>query len=243
MIMDEESNLDFNFWPSFADLMLTLVLIMITVLFSFNAIFTLNRVKPEDIDPNNLSLKNIKSNQLKIIDAIAGEYNTKPVEFKPSYYGVSIGNNAAYDIVIRNDPTMQQLTFSDHILFESNSYLLNEAGKKALQSVGDALRQQIAAIQEIQIQGHADTEPTSHFSSNLELAAFRAIEVFQFLQEQCGIDPTRYLMSATSFGEYKPVSRTDDNMLYNMEQLKTDNDSELKKSQNRRIEMLLFYKN
>jgi flagellar motor protein MotB len=138
---------------------------------------------------------------------------------------------------------MQQITFTDHILFESDRYKINATGQQALQSVGDALRQQISSIQEIQIQGHADTEPTRMFSSNLELAALRAIEVYSFLQAKCGIDPTENLMSATSFGEFKPVSRTEYDTGYDSEQLKKDNDNDLKRSKNRRIEMLLFYKN
>ena len=78
--------------------------------------------------------------------------------------------------------------------------------------------------------------------SNLHLAALRAIEVYTFLQEQIHIDPATHLMSATSFGEYKPVQRSVRDSTYTPEKLKMHNSSKALKAQNRRMEILLFYR-
>ncbi|MEK8016137.1 MAG: OmpA family protein [Candidatus Parabeggiatoa sp.] len=99
----------------------------------------------------------------------------------------------------------------------------------------------LGAIQEIQIQGHADPQQSRNFSSNLELAAHRAIEVFKHFQK-LGIDPTRHIMSATSFGEYKPVQRQYSDMAYNNNRLKRDNNTQKKRKKNRRIEVVLIYR-
>ena len=54
-------------------------------------------------------------------------------------------------------------------------------------------------------------------------------------------------MSATSFGEYKPVQRSTDDSTYTLEKLmehngmEHDGDNKLK-ARNRRIEILLFYR-
>jgi len=102
-------------------------------------------------------------------------------------------------------------------------------------------KKKLGAIQEIQIQGHADNQKSKIFSSNLELAAHRAIEVFKHFQE-LGIDPTRHIMSATSFGEYKSVQRKYSNTYYNSNRLKRDNNTEKKREKNRRIEVVLIYR-
>ena len=97
-------------------------------------------------------------------------------------------------------------------------------------------------IQEIQIQGHADPVRSQEYSSNLELAAHRAMIVFRTLQA-FGIDPRYSMMSATTFGEYVSVQRRfRGGFSYSPEQLVEDNDSPTKMMMNRRIEILLFYR-
>jgi len=75
----------------------------------------------------------------------------------------------------------------------------------------------------------------------LELAAHRAIEVFKHFQA-LGIDLTRHIMSATSFGEYKPVQRQGSDMYYNSRKLKRDNNASKKREKNRKIEVVLIYR-
>jgi flagellar motor protein MotB len=109
-------------------------------------------------------------------------------------------------------------------------------------TVGNVLKKQLLQIKEIQIQGHTDPSPSMKFDSNLYLGALRAIEVFRFLQNNVGIDPTQNLMSATSFGEYKPLQRSDNYAEYNEAQLVQDNSTQELRDKNRRIELRLFYR-
>ena len=73
------------------------------------------------------------------------------------------------------------LIFFSNILFESDKIKLKDKGRVVLEIVGKILKDNISYIREIQIQGHADTNLTSSYQSNVHLAAFRAITVFNFL--------------------------------------------------------------
>lgn len=75
---------------------------------------------------------------------------------------------------------------------------------------------------------------------NLELASNRAMAVFKFLQWGLQIDPAMHMMSATSFGEYKPVTRNE-NKKFTPEELATANQTEELRAKNRRIELLIIY--
>jgi outer membrane protein OmpA-like peptidoglycan-associated protein len=57
-----------------------------------------------------------------------------------------------------------------------------------------------------------------------------------------GINPAENLMSVTSFGEYKPVQRSEDDSSYSLERLQADNSTAELKGRNRRVEVLLFYR-
>jgi outer membrane protein OmpA-like peptidoglycan-associated protein len=228
----EEADLDFNFWPSFADLMLALVLILVLVIFSVTVI----------LKAGSINLSEVKEKQTNIINELAISFSTKPIPINENDSGISTTNSSISDIIFHNELTLQRITFSDRILFQPDEHRLNENGKIILAKVGEVLRRQLSSIREIQIQGHADTDITSHYRSNTELAAQRAIEVFSFLQNQVGIDPAEHLMSATSFGEYRPAQRGQDDMTYNKENLREHNNSTELKRQNRRIELLLLYR-
>jgi flagellar motor protein MotB len=231
--MEDENNLEFNFWPSFADLMLALVLILVMVLFTARAVITVGTV----------NLKQVNENQKNVAREIADAYGARLNEFanEMGHYGISIDNPEFYDIQIRNEPALQRITFSEQILFKSGETKLDPKGYKALGIVGQALKKQLKFIKEIQIQGHADNVPTGPNTSNLNLAAFRAIAVFNFFQRDMEIDPAEHLMSITSFGEYKPVQRMENDSEYNQQKLAAHN-AGLLKDKNRRIELLLFYR-
>ena len=213
----EDNTLDFNFWPSFSDLMLTLVLILVIVVFAVIVSFS---IEPEEPDPNGThDLTDVKEKQMTMINAIASQYDVKPKETNTDSFEIPIHPGDAGDtrILIKNEPTLQRYSFSDNILFEKNKFNLNEEGQRTLQIVGSEIKKHLNNISEIQIQGHADPDKpkfSPHF--NIHLAANRAIEVFKFLQRKIGIDPARHLMSATSFGEYKPVQRLDGDQTYTL---------------------------
>ena len=66
--------------------------------------------------------------------------------------------------------------------------------------------------------------------------------VYKYLQFNVGIDPAKHLMSATSFGRFKPVGReAGDN--YDYEKIQKANATEELMARNRRIEIVIFYKN
>ena len=243
----EDNTLDFNFWPSFSDLMLTLVLILVIVVFAVITAFSVGKndeLKPEEgrvIPPE------VEQKQMVMIQGIAAAYRVKPIPRtnEPDSYEIRIrtGVNRYTRITIKNEPTLQRYSFSDRILFEPNKFNLKQNGKDTLRTVGCQINRNLNSIREIQIQGHADPTPPDFETSNLHLAAKRAISVFRFLQFQIPIDPAKHLMSATSFGEYKPIQRSDQDSTYTPEQLRRHNRTRDMRDKNRRIEILLFYRN
>ena len=232
--MKDEDLLDFNFWPSFADLMLSLVLILIVVMFLVIAAISVGSV----------NLSDVEKSQATIINTIASAYGAKPEQVSKNTYGISLTKLGNADVIIRNKTTLQQITFADHVLFASDDVHLTENGKAMLRLVGNALKEQLSSIREIQVQGHADTDRTRRHHTNAELAALRAIEVFNFLQNDVGIDPAQHLMSATSFGEFESVQREElgAEAVYEDKKLLDDNATPDLKAKNRRIELLLFYR-
>jgi flagellar motor protein MotB len=230
--LEHESTLDFNFWPSFADLMLALVLILVLVLFLVVAIISVGTI----------NLSHVEKNQNEMIKKIASMYTSEAKELSADLYGISINRPGSYDIIIKNEPALQRITFSDNILFLPDDDQLNETGQRVLRVVGDSLKQQLSLIREIQIQGHADTAKTVRFRSNVYLASSRAISVYTFLQHSIGIDPAQHLMSANSFGEFKPIQRSEDDDTYDWQKIESNNSSLELKGKNRRIELLLFYR-
>jgi len=191
-----------------------------------------------------IDLQKIRKNQMEIINKIATEYNTKADKINDNKYGISTTSSSIkHDIIINNDVTIQRFTFGSHILFDVNKTELKKNGEKVLTIVGKTFKEKLDVIQEIQIQGHADPQNSSEDPLyNIKLAARRAITVFEHFQYKLGIDPTRHIMSATSFGEYKPVQRKYSDMQYNTSRLEEDNYTDEKREKNRRIEVVLIYR-
>ena len=247
---DNNNTLDFNFWPSFTDLMLTLVLILVIVVFAVIAAFSIG--EPEPPLGEGEDLPGVKEKQEALIKAIAEAYEVQwediykreDKESKTNFFEIPIDlENGDYTkIQIQNEATLQRYSFSDRILFEPDKHDLKEEGKDTLWEVGYEIEKNLKDIKEIQIQGHADPDRPAYVASNLHLGALRAIEVYKFLQHSISIDPARYLMSATSFGEYKPVQRSTDDRTYNQQKLRQHNSTRELKTKNRRIEILLFYR-
>lgn len=232
--MEEDDPLSFNFWPSFADIMLALVLVLCLALFLVAAVITVGTV----------NLQEVQANQMNMINSIADDYSVKAVKLgdADNVYGIFFKGNKEPDIEIHNDLNSQRITFSDKVLFEPDNVKIKSEGEQVLMIVGKKLRSQLSLIREIQIQGHADTIPSKRYGSNVELAARRAIAVFDFLQQNVGIQPAEHLMSATSFGEYKSVQRSLGDADYTLDKLYADNSSDDLRRRNRRIELVLIYR-
>ena len=118
------------------------------------------------------------------------------------------------------------LNIVDKILFPSGEDQISEQGKEVLKRVGAVLKQ--AKDKTIRIEGHTDNVPIAktlqaRFASNWELSTARATNVVRFLQDDAGIDPNS--LEAVGQGEYHPIA---------------SNKTTAGRSQNRRIEIILF---
>ena len=68
----EDNTLDFNFWPSFSDLMLTLVLILVIVVFAVIAAFSIGTDGlREELTKTKEKMAEIEEEQKEIAKAIA----------------------------------------------------------------------------------------------------------------------------------------------------------------------------
>lgn len=225
---------NFNFWPSFTDLMLSFVLVVLIILFVVSKMIAAGS---ENLDKARQSQEQIQN---QIEQSIGGQYKVVVIADRN---GLDINQEMTAnpaDIYIINKLDRQTITFSDKVLFDSNESMLKPAGYQILNSVGPIIAQNLGNIGEIQIQGHADISFEDDF--NLQLASARAMSVYKFLQVNVGIDPAKYLMSATSFGKYKPVGR-EASSNYDYTKLQMANANETLMARNRRIEIVLFYKN
>ena len=118
------------------------------------------------------------------------------------------------------------LNIVDKILFPSGEDHISEQGKEVLKRVGAVLKQ--ARDKTIRIEGHTDNIPIAkslktRFPSNWELSTARATNVVRFLQDEAKIDANS--LEAVGLGEYHPLA---------------SNKTTAGRSQNRRIEIILF---
>ena len=224
----------FNFWPSFTDLMLSLVLVVLIILFVVSKMIAAGT---ENLDKARESQKKIQN---QIESQIGKNYSILVISDKSNEETSEKMLDNKADITIVNKLDRQTITFSDKILFDSGKSELKPAGYDVLKVVGPVVMNNLVNISEIQIQGHADIEDTDDY--NLTLAANRAIAVYKFLQKEVSVDPAKYLMSITSFGKYKPVGR-EAGQEYDRAKLEKANIDAAAKAKNRRIEIVLFYKN
>jgi flagellar motor protein MotB len=194
-----------------------------------------------------LNFKIVRQNQMETVKEIADAYDTK---YKPLGEGLyEISTRSGSTIRIKNDATLQRISFEGDVLFVSGSAKLPQKsrGYKILKEFADifAAGKKLDIIKEIQIQGHADTRGYTGDKyttfDNLELAAHRAMEVYTKLKE-LGIKPFEYVISATSFGKYMPVDRKYEDMEYSKKKLKEQNKDRYMRKRNRRIEIVLIYR-
>jgi chemotaxis protein MotB len=106
--------------------------------------------------------------------------------------------------------------------FDSGSSSLKQDSYTLLNDVVSSLS---SYSNSVRVEGHTDNIPiSSHaFPSNWELSTARATNVLQYLTKQEDFDPGK--ISATGYGEYRPVS---------------ENDSEEGRRKNRRVDIVLL---
>lgn len=226
----------FNFWPSFTDLMMSLVLVVLIILF----------VVSKMIAAGTENLEKVHQSQEQIEQQMSTQINGYTVYTIDTRNGGDVNKMMAEhpaDIYVIDKLDRHTITFSDKVLFDTDKSNLKPEGQQILNVMGKPIVDNLTNISEIQIQGHADDSGDDNH--NLELASARAIAVYEYLQVHIGIDPAKYLMSATSFSKYKPVGREagDDYSANNREKLTKANGTNELKARNRRIEIVLYYKN
>jgi outer membrane protein OmpA-like peptidoglycan-associated protein len=192
-----------------------------------------------------INFKIVRQNQEKLMEEIAAFHNTSPQPIGEDKYVIYTEPKKKREnrgkILIQNDATLQRISFEGDILFGSAETWLKERGKAILADFARVFerKKKLRIIKEIQIQGHADIR--KYKDGNLQLAANRAIAVYEYLQKK-GIHPYEYVMSATSFGEYMPVERKYGDINYSRFKLWKHNDSYDRQELNRRIEIVLIYR-
>jgi len=266
--MEDTSSLDFNFWPSFADAMLAIVFVM-TLLFvvvlmgiqsrASNATSLMEEVDSlrtavdrlktaaeqrkvmegvrQRLREQTVEVTQIRERQKRIRDRVAAMYDGRIRAVEDESTSVEQPVYVVYDengrrvITFYEDIQLQRLTFNGNVLFNPARYALSRRGKRLLEAVGRAIDDEISSIERVQIEGHTDDRPATRYrGGNLELGTLRAMSVFRFFvqNEKINVDPSRHNMSVTSFGPYKPVA---------------PNGQAQSRARNRRIELLLFFRN
>lgn len=101
------------------------------------------------------------------------------------------------------------VTFVAEVLFDSGKDKLRNEALSKLDKVADVLKTTVKDLN-VGVEGHTDNIPIKHsgWKSNWELSSHRALSVVHYLIDEQGMEPPR--LSATGYGEYKPVASNDD---------------------------------
>jgi chemotaxis protein MotB len=162
------------------------------------------RQKTADLEAENTRLKadlaDLKKKEAEVVTE-SNTYKQLMQEMK--------GEVAKGQITISELKGKLTLDVVDKILFASGQSEVTKEGLAVLKRVNDILKN--VKDKSIRIEGHTDNVRikgalVKQYPTNWELSAARAINVTKYLQQQ-GIDPT--LLSATAFGEYKPIAGND----------------------------------
>ncbi len=112
------------------------------------------------------------------------------------------------------------------ILFDLGEYQLKPGARKTLRKIAKVIEKY--SDRRIMVQGHADTIPVlpgSRFPSNWHLSAARSVSVVQFLTQEYGILPDRFIVAG--LGDHHPIK---------------PNTTPTARRKNRRVEIVFFPK-
>jgi chemotaxis protein MotB len=129
------------------------------------------------------------------------------------------------ELTITNLEGKLSVNLLSQILFDSGKTEVKAEGKKLLASLADVISK--SPDRALSIEGHTDNVQISSrlkdlYPTNWELSTARATSIVHFLQDEVGVTGDR--LSATGFGEYRPVA---------------DNETVEGRAQNRRIQINL----
>jgi chemotaxis protein MotB len=174
-----EGDLDVNVWPSYTDVAMNIILILLIYLFTQVVVAS----------QTSAALVIIRERQTSLKEEIQEKL---PEDVRRS-------------VAIHDDGNLLQLTFSDRVLFASGEAALTENGKRIMGQIGKILERRLSSFSQIQVEGHTDNVPIrTKFQSNWELSSARATTVVEFLTQDAGIQAAK--MSATGYSEYHPVA-------------------------------------
>lgn len=177
------TDLSINFWPSYTDISMLMILILIIYLFT-QVVSNAEAFK----------LSKIRQKQRQIVQQIEGTVRG------------ALGDDGMKKISFSSDFKTQHITFSDQVLFESGSADLKPEGKNILLLLAEVLKKNTNLYYSIQIEGHTDPIPVKggKFRSNWDLSSSRATAVVEyFASKPIELDPAK--MSAAGFAQYRPV--------------------------------------
>ena len=120
----------FNFWPSFTDLMLSFVLIVLIILFVVSKMLAAGS---ENLDAAKKSQEQI---QTQIQDGINGRYQVIILKDTDSLDLSKAMAEQKADVYIIDKLDRQTITFSDKVLFDTNEADIKPTGYEILNVVG-----------------------------------------------------------------------------------------------------------
>ncbi len=128
-------------------------------------------------------------------------------------------------IFIGDDDRSVVVRLSAILLFQPGSAELVPRAQPLIAQFASVLRK---AGKPLRVEGHTDNIPirTAQFKSNWQLSAARAANTLLYLQTEYGLEPQ--LLSASGYGEYRPIA---------------ENDSPEGRSRNRRVEFVISLAN
>lgn len=155
--------------------------------------------------------------QLKACQDENARLKARIAELEAQLANMPKGNNG--DIIKQG-----QITLSNDVLFRPGSDKLSTAGRALLDQAAQEIKDKYANSK-VSIEGHCDSDPirVSHWKSNWELGAARAIAVLHYLEDKHGVQGN--ILSATTYSFHRPVA---------------DNGSAEGKAKNRRSEIVLY---
>ncbi|GMV26855.1 MAG: hypothetical protein AMXMBFR58_28860 [Phycisphaerae bacterium] len=114
---------------------------------------------------------------------------------------------AKYPDLIIYDPESGRLRFASDLTFDSGSDVVKESAKSSLQALAQILNSGTAAVYEVNIVGHTDSQRISDATArrhptNMHLSCHRAISVRSVLASM-GVPAGR--MEAAGWGEFRPM--------------------------------------
>lgn len=134
----------------------------------------------------------------------------------------SLDNDELKDVDVKVLKGVVYISLADNMLFKSGSYEISPKAQETLNKIAKIIKDY--SDYDVLVEGNTDNVPISktNIRNNWDLSALRASSVVQYLQDKCGINPSR--LSAAGRGEYNPL---------------TGNDTEMGRSRNRRTEIII----